>query len=137
YRAEARFLRAFQYWVLMDLFGNPALVTENDPIGDYIPKQIQRADLFNYIESELKGVDSNLVAPRQNEYGRADQAAAWALLARMYLNAEVYLGAGKGRYNDAITYASKVINTGYSLMPSYRNLFTSDNNLDNPEIILP
>lgn len=137
YHAEARFLRAFQYWVLMDLFGNPAFVTENDPIGDYIPKQIQRADLFNYIESELKGVDSNLVAPRQNEYGRADQAAAWALLARMYLNAEVYLGAGKGRYNDAITYASKVLNAGYSLMPNYRNLFTSDNNLNNPEIILP
>ena len=137
YRAEARFLRAFQYWVLMDLFGNPAFVTENDPIGDYIPKQIQRADLFNYIESELKGADSNLVAPRQNEYGRADQAAGWALLARMYLNAEVYLGAGKGRYTDAITYAGKVLSAGYSLMPNYRNLFTSDNNLNNPEIILP
>ena len=137
YRAEARFLRAYQYWVLMDLFGNPAFVTENDPIGDYIPQQIKRADLFNYIESELKGVDSNLVAPRQNEYGRADQAAAYALLARMYLNAEVYLGAGNGRYTDAITYAGKVINAGYSLMPTYRNLFTSDNNVDNPEVILP
>lgn len=137
YRAEARFLRAYQYWVLMDLFGSPAFVTEDNPIGDYIPKQIQRADLFNYIESELKAVDSNLVAPRLNEYGRADQAAAYALLARMYLNAEVYLGAGKGRYADAITYAGKVLNAGYSLMTNYRNLFTSDNNINNPEVILP
>lgn len=137
YRAEARFLRAYQYWVLMDLFGNPPFVTESDPIGKYIPKQIKRADLFNYIESELKGVDSSLVAPRQNEYGRADQAAAWALLARLYLNAEVYLGAGKGRYNDAITYASKVINAGYTLVPHYKNLFLSDNNVNNTEIILP
>ena len=135
YRAEARFLRAFQYWVLMDLFGNPAFVTENDPIGDYIPKQIRRADLFNYIESELKGADSNLIAPRANEYGRADQGAEWALLARMYLNAQVYTGTD--RSTDAITYASKVINAGYSLMQNYRYLFTSDNNINNPEVILP
>jgi len=135
YRAEARFLRAYQYWVLMDLFGNPAFVDENDPVGDYIPKQITRSALFSYIESELKAVDSSLVAPRQNEYGRADQAAEWALLARMYLNAQVYTGTDHS--TDAITYASKVINAGYSLMPNFANLFKSDNNLNNPEIILP
>ena len=55
YRAEARFLRAYQYWVLMDMFGNPPFVTEADPIGKYIPKRISRADLFTYVESELKG----------------------------------------------------------------------------------
>jgi starch-binding outer membrane protein, SusD/RagB family len=137
YRAEARFLRAYQYWVLMDLFGNPPFVTEADPIGKYIPKQIQRADLFTFIESELKSVDSSLVAPHQNEYGRVDQGAEWALLARMYLNAEVYLGTGNGRYTDAITYAAKVINAGYSLMPKFKNLFLSDNNVNNPEVILP
>jgi hypothetical protein len=137
YRAEARFLRAYQYYVLMDLFGNPAFVTENDPVGDYIPKQISRADLFSYIESELKAIDTSLVAPHQNEYARADQAAEWALLARMYLNADVYLGAGNDHYTDAITYAAKVINAGYSLMPDFANLFKSDNNLNNPEIILP
>lgn len=135
YRAEARFLRAYQYWVLMDLFGNPAFVTENDAIGKYIPPQILRADLFKYIESELKDIDADLVAPKQNEYARVDQAADWALLARLYLNAEVYTGTA--RYTDAITYASKVINAGYSLMPHYKNLFTSDNDVNNPEIILP
>jgi starch-binding outer membrane protein, SusD/RagB family len=137
YRAEARFLRAFQYWVLMDLFGSPAFVTENDPVGDYIPKQISRSDLFNYIESELKAIDTSLVAPRQNEYARVDQACEWALLARMYLNADTYLGTGNDHYTDAITYAGKVINAGYSLMPKFRNLFTSDNNVNNPECILP
>src|ERR1700761_6520501 len=83
YRAEARFLRAYQYWILMDLFGSPPFATENDAIGTFIPKQISRSDLFNYIESELRGAaDSGLVAARQNVFGRADQAAAWALLAR-------------------------------------------------------
>lgn len=134
YRAEARFLRAFQYWVVMDLFANPPFVTENDAIGSNLPKQIKRADLFRYVESELKSADSTLAAPRQNEYGRADQAAAWALLARLYLNAAVYTGTE--RYTDAITYASKVINAGYTLMPAYKNLFMGDNNLNNPETIL-
>jgi hypothetical protein len=136
FRAEARFLRAFQYWVLMDLFANPPFVTENDPVGGFLPPQKDRAFLFNYVESELKGADSSLLAPKTNEYGRADQAAEWALLARLYLNAEVYLGTGKGRYSDAITYASKVISAGYQLHPVYKNLFMGDNYKNNPEEIL-
>jgi hypothetical protein len=135
FRAEARFLRAFQYWVLMDLFGRPPFVTENDPIGKYIPKQIERADLFNYVETELKAIDADLVAPRQNEYARADQAAAWALLARVYLNAKVYTGTE--RYTDAITYASKVIGAGYILKSDFKTLFMSDNDEANTEVILP
>lgn len=136
YRAEARFLRAFQYWVLMDNFGNPPFVDENSEIGKTFPKQISRANLFNYIESELKAIDGQLAAPKTNEYGRADQAAAWALLARMYLNAGVYLGGTNTHLNDAITYASKVIAAGYTLNTSYKKLFMGDNNVNNPETIL-
>lgn len=136
YKAEARFLRAYQYSVLMDLFANPPFVDENSPIGSTSPKQISRADLFAYIESELKAIDGLLVKPRQNEYGRADEAADWALQARIFLNAEVYLGTGKGRYTDAMTYADKVISAGYTLLPKYANLFLADNNLNNTEVIL-
>lgn len=135
YRAEARFLRAFQYWVLIDLFANPPFVTDKDPIGKFIPTQISRKDLFAYVESELKAIETDLVPARQNEYTRADQGAAWALLARMYLNANVYTGTP--RYADAITYAGKVIGAGYALMPHYKNLFMADNNVANTEMILP
>src|SRR5882724_256236 len=76
YRTEARFLRAYQYWVLMDAYGNPPFVTENDPIAVGLPKQILRKDLFTYIESELKAIDADLATPKANEYGRADQAGA-------------------------------------------------------------
>ena len=134
YSTEARFLRAYQYWVLMDLFGNPPFVTENDALGSTLPKQISRADLFKYIETELKDIEGSLAAPRTNEYGRADKAAAWALLARMYLNAEVYTGTA--RNSDAIVYAKKVIDAGYSLIPDYRNLMLADNNLNKSEFIL-
>lgn len=134
YRAEARFLRAYQYWVLMDLFGNPPFVDESTPVGKVEPPRIARAELFKYVESELKAIDADLAAPKANEYGRADKAAAWALLARLYLNAKVY--TGQDRYNDAATYAQKVIQSSYNLKTDYAHLFMSDNNLNNPEIIL-
>src|SRR5438477_1376220 len=79
--AEARFLRAYQYSVLMDLFGNPPFVTENDPIGTgFLPTRISRADLFTYIETELKAIEPDLSNTRINEYGRADKVADWALV---------------------------------------------------------
>jgi starch-binding outer membrane protein, SusD/RagB family len=133
YRAEARFLRAYQYWVLMDMFGNPPFVTETSTIGITNPQQIKRADLFKYVESELLGIQDSLIAPRQNEYGRADQAADWSLLSRLYLNAAVYTGTE--RYTDAVTYSEKVINAGFGLNSSYAKLFMGDNNLNNPEAI--
>ena len=136
FRAESRFLRAYQYWVLMDMYGNPAFITENDEVGKVFPKQIQRAELFKYVESELLAIDADLAAPKTNEYGRADKAAAWALLARLYLNAEIYLGTGNAKYTQAITYANKVLTSSYSLMPKYQNLFLADNNVNNPEVIL-
>ncbi len=134
YKNEARFLRAYQYSIVMDLFGNVPFATENDAIGTFLPKQISRADLFTYVESELKAVEPLLLAAKTNEYGRADKAAAWALLARIYLNAQVYTGAA--RWTDAVTYASKVINAGYALVTDYRWLMRADNNKNTSEFIL-
>jgi hypothetical protein len=132
-RAEVRFLRAFNYWVMMDLFGKSTFITENDGIGTFLPKQISRADLFNYIESELKAIDADLAQAKTAEYGRVDQAAAWALLARIYLNASVYTGTPK--YNEAITYAKKVIDAGYGLQQDYYKLFMADNEKCANEIV--
>ncbi|CAN5730944.1 RagB/SusD family nutrient uptake outer membrane protein [soil metagenome] len=134
YRAEARFLRAYQYWVLMDLFANPPFVDENSPIATGLPQQIQRKDLFTYIESELKAIEADLLPAHTNEYARADQGADWALLARLYLNAKVYTGTDKN--TEAITYSQKVLQAGYTLHPVYRELTIADNNLNTDENIL-
>ncbi len=133
YRAEARFMRALSYWHFMDLYGNVPFVTEADPIGAFLPEQIQRADLFNYIESELLTIESTIVPARQNEYGRADQAAVWSLLAKLYLNAEVYTGTG--RYSEVITYTNKVIQAGYSIAQvPYEYLFLADNDSNGSQV---
>ncbi len=132
-RAEARFLRAFNYWVMLDLFGKSTFITEADGIGAFLPKEISRADLFKYVEAELLAIDADLAPAKSIEYGRVDKAAAWALLARLYLNAKVY--TGKERYTDAITYANKVISSGYSLYKSYPGLFMADNDKAKDEFI--
>lgn len=133
-RAEARFVRAFQYWVLMDLYGNPGFVTDTTAIGaGILPSQISRATLFSYVEKELLELETILPAARSNEYGRADRAAAQALLARMYLNAIVYTGTAK--WAEAQTYAKKVIDGGYTLNTDYRQLMLADNNSGNTEAI--
>ena len=134
FRLEARFLRAYQYSMIVDLFGKGPFVTEKDAIGGALPVQKSRTEIFNYVESELKEIEEGLAAPRANEYGRADKGAAWALLARIYLNAEVYTGTA--RFADAMTYSKKVIDAGYTLIPDYRQLMLADNHTNRSEFIL-
>ncbi|MFM2292641.1 MAG: hypothetical protein RIS29_2454 [Bacteroidota bacterium] len=121
-RAEVRFLRAVGYYYLMDMFGN---VPFTEVVSSTLPQQIKRADLFDWIEKELKECESDMYAPRSAPYYRVDKVANWLLLSRMYLNAEVY--TGKARWDDAITYSKKVMDSGYALNPSYKQLFMGDN----------
>ncbi|RRN77171.1 RagB/SusD family nutrient uptake outer membrane protein, partial [Pseudoxanthomonas sp. SGD-10] len=98
-----------------------------------LPKQTNRAELFDYLEAELKAIENELAPAKTNEYGRADQAAAWALLSRIYLNAEVYINTPK--FTEAITYANKIINAGYKLHSNYQELTIADNHLNTDENI--
>jgi hypothetical protein len=128
YNSEARFLRALAYFWQMDLFGNPPFVTEADNVGKFFPKQIKRADLFNYIVTELKAIEPTLGEPGTS-YPQADKAAAWMLLSRVYLNAEVY--TGKAKWDSCVIYSKKVIDSGkYSLATNYRQNFSANNGYD-------
>src|SRR6478609_313215 len=118
YNAEARFVRALAYYHGLDLFGNMPFVTEANQPGAFLPEQVTRAELYAYIESELKVIQNEL-GEAKFEYGRADKAAASMLLAKLYLNAEVYLGAGNKKYTEAITELNKVIASNYSLSPKF------------------
>ncbi|MDP2160795.1 MAG: RagB/SusD family nutrient uptake outer membrane protein, partial [Flavobacterium sp.] len=126
YRAEVRLLRALAYYHLMDLYGKAPFLSENDPVGFVPGPQYNRAQLFDFVESELIAIDDDLKAPRANEHGRVDRAAAWMILAKIYLNAEVYIGVNK--YSDCITQCTKIIGGGFSLAPNYLHNFMADNN---------
>ena len=137
YRAEARFLRALMYQYALDLYRNVPFVNENSPIGNKRPQQIMKADLFKYVETEMKACEADLASPAvgwNDEYGHANKAAVWAALSRLYLNAETYVG--ENRYTDCITYSKKVIGAGYQLEEKYADMFKADND-HSKEMILP
>ena len=145
--AEVRFMRALYYYYLMDMFGNPPFITH---VSSEAPVQASRKEVFDFVESELKDVIGEgegtdvLAAAKTIKYGRADIAAGYMLLMRMYLNAEVYTGTA--RWEDARTYADKAIKSGYSLCTtslngynSYQLLFMGDNDTNGAqdEIVFP
>ncbi|UCC75180.1 MAG: RagB/SusD family nutrient uptake outer membrane protein [Gemmatimonadota bacterium] len=133
YRAEARFLRALSYWHGIDLFGNIPLVTEEHPLGAF-PEQNTRAELFDFAVGELNEIRDDLPEVGAAQYGRADQGALAMLLAKLYMNAEVYVGAD--HYADAFAQIGNVIGGPYSLSADYLSNFLADNHTS-PEIIFP
>ena len=133
--AEVRFIRALNYYYLLDGWGNVPFTTA---ISSDKPTRIQRADLYKWLVDELKNeIEPNLndASPKTSTttgYGRVDKAAAWMLLARLYMNAEVYTGTAD--WANAKTYAKKVIDSPYKLYTTkkgqwsaYQQLFMGDN----------
>lgn len=134
YRAEVRALRAMNYYFMMDLFANVPFLTPEDGVGAFLPEQKGRDFFFPWIESELKACEGNLPVKSASNYGKVTDPVVWMLLAKMYLNAEVYIG--EARYTECLTYLNKIFEAGYSLDDKYSYMFGADNDLS-PEIIFP
>lgn len=133
--AELKMLRALSYFMMMDLYGNVPIDTL---YGDFTPHtNVPRAQVFSFIEKEVKAALPNLSsATGQATYGRANKYTAYALLAKMYLNAEYYTGTQ--RYNDAVVACDNVISSGaYALEPraSYLQMFYPNNGPQTKEFI--
>lgn len=145
-RAEARFMRALHYYYLLDLYGNVSIV---DKISKELSTQSTRSQVFDFIEKELKAIvgeggSNEVLADKRAKYGRADKVAGYMLLARLYLNSAVYTGTA--RWQEAKTYADKVIassyhlnTTGTSTYSAFQLLFMGDNDTNGAqdEILLP
>lgn len=139
--AEVRFIRAYNYFLMLDFFGDPSF---SATISSETPKQAHaynekfeegkeytraellamgREFLFNWVKNELETAEADMLdaQPKTDtdaNYGRADKAAAWILLSRLYLNAGTYLnndGQNNPHWDKALEYAERVINSGYSL----------------------
>ena len=142
YIAEARVLRAIAYYHAIDNFGNVPFADETAMVGVF-PSQISRAELFNWLETELKDLidGSDLAAPRANGYARADKGVAKFLLAKLYLNAGVFTGTAM--YDKCATVLADIMDDGYSLhttangstFSAYQDLFLADNHTCTDEII--
>ncbi|MEP1601372.1 RagB/SusD family nutrient uptake outer membrane protein [Ekhidna sp.] len=127
YVAEARFLRALSYWHALDLFRTIPLITDEDGVGAFLPEQATPQETFDFIESELLAIEDLLPDPGDvTYYPRATKGAAQMLLAKLYLNAQVYTGTA--RFDEAAAYTNSVIaHSSYGLEPNYDHLFLADN----------
>lgn len=136
--AEVRFLRALDYYELLDMFGNVGFV---DHVGAN-KVQWTRKQLYDWIDKEVNEIEPSLSEARPKSssdplYGRVDKASAWMLLARLYLNAQVYTGTPQ--WQKALQEAQNVINSSYKLYTTsktdpdgqtwsaYQQLFMGDN----------
>ena len=143
--AEIRFIRALNYYLLMDAFGR---VPFAESLGN--PAIYTRQQMYEWLEKELvENVEPNLSNAKAKKssdagYGRVDKAAAWMLLARLYLNAEVYVGTPQ--WAKAAEYAKKIMDSDYRLntqgvngWSAYQMLFMGDNGETNAayEAIFP
>jgi len=129
--AELKVLRALFYIQLMDIFGNVPIVTSFEVTEP--PTNSSRTEVFNFIESDiLANIDLLTEQNGGAAYGRINKWTAHAMLTKLYLNAEVYTGTP--RWNDVITQADAVINSGnFALESNYFANFnaTNDNSSEN------
>ncbi len=148
-RAEVRFIRALMNYYFIDLYGKAPF---KDTFNSNLPVEKSRSEMFDYVVAELKSISDGSskeqlldFAGDDNNYGRADKVAANLLLARLYLNSEVY--TGKAQWTEAKTYADKVIASKYKLnttelngYSAYEQIFMGDNGENSnarQEIIFP
>ncbi|MBL4904471.1 MAG: RagB/SusD family nutrient uptake outer membrane protein [Flavobacteriaceae bacterium] len=124
--AELRGIRAYYYYVLLDMFGNVPIVTNYDV--SELPANSTRKQVFEFVESELNDITADL--PGGAVWGKLTQNVANTILARLYLNAEIFTGTP--RWQDCINTCNKV--TNYVLEPNYFTNFLIQNEVSRETI---
>lgn len=125
--AELKSIRAYYYYLLLDMFGNVPIVTSFE--DQSLPSNSTREEVYNFVESELLAAVPHL---RPNVvYSKFTKNVAYSLLARLYLNSEVYVG--RARWQDCIDMCQNV--TGHSINNDYFANFATENQGSN-EIVL-
>lgn len=132
--AEASVIRCYAYWCMIDLFGRGPWIDESSVTGD-IPPTYDRTQLFNAVVDELKTYIPDVKPAAEQEYGRVSREAAYMLLAKLYLNAEVYTGTAMWR--ECADACKQVLSTGIKLAKEYKYLFCASNDryVGNGEIL--
>ena len=139
--AEVRVIRAYNYFLMLDFFGDPAFVEKSSSESPYQAHtynskfdanktytraellQLGREFLFNWVKDELLAAEPDLLEAKPEkdndpDYGRIDKGTCWLLLSRLYLNAGTYLnndGQDNPYWDKALEYAENVINSQYAL----------------------
>ena len=132
--AEARTLRALSYYHMIDIFGRGPWTTEASTVGA-TPPTYDRTQLFDAVVADLADAIPSLVPASQQIYGRVSREAGYMLLAKLYLNSEVYTGVA--RWQECANACNEIRKTIDTLAPTYKYLFcaTNDKYVGNGEIL--
>jgi len=128
--AEMKLYRAICYWHLLDFYRD---VPITESLTEINPETVDRKEVFNYIEKEIKENINALSEDKVTTYGRISKWGAYALLARLYLNAEIYTGTA--RLDDCITACNEVAKGGFTLDTNWNDPFKADNDKNSKENI--
>jgi len=129
--AELKAVRALAYYLLLDNHGNVPIVTDFKDVN--LPKQSTRKEVYDFVVKELIDAMPYLSENATTTYGQLNKWGAKALLAKIYLNAQVYTGIPQ--WEKAIEQADEVIESGkYVLDANYSDIFTWTN-FNSKEII--
>ncbi len=133
-KSEIRVLRALSYYHMMDIFGRGPWSTENDKVG-VTPPTLTRQEMFPLVVDELLDAIPGVRPAAQQTYGRVSREAAYMLLAKLYLNAEVYTGTAM--WNECAAACQEILKTINTLAPEYKYLFCGSNDkyVGNGEIL--
>ena len=125
--AEMKLLRASFYWILCDLYGNVPIVDSFDVPEGFLPQQNTRKEVYDFIIKDLiENIPLVSEESNQTTYGKFNKWAGLSLLAKMYLNAEVY--SGTAEWNNCIETCNTIINSGkFSLESNQKNVFITEN----------
>lgn len=129
YVSEIRTIRAYLYYIMSDLFGDMPLLKNEvlDPLN--LPARSSRTEVMDFVISELNDVKDKLPDGGDDSwFPRMTKQTAEALLARVYLNAEVYYG--KAMYDKCLELCNSIISSGkYKLVDDYYDNFKVDNHI--------
>lgn len=129
--SELEVLRGLLYLWLIDAYGNVPIITENTE--DTTPPTNSRLEVFNFIESSILDNMDNLIQERT--FGTVNFYVAQAMLAKLYINAEVYTGTP--RWQDAADAVSVIQDAGlYSLEPNFFSNFSTNNSGSSENILV-
>ncbi|QEC52762.1 putative outer membrane starch-binding protein [Anseongella ginsenosidimutans] len=133
--AEIRGMRAYWYYMLLDYFGNVPIVTDFE--NTELPSTNSRKEVYEFVVSELNAIKDIVrsdVTPAS--YGKVTQGFVYTLLAKMYLNAEVWNPEGGAKWQECIDACNKVMELDYILEPDWKTNFIVQNE-NSKEIIFP
>lgn len=103
--SELKVLRAYHYMKIMELWGNvPIVTTVGQPLN---PPQSSQKEVFEFVQNELEENVPKLTPYSEALIGRVSQAAGYAMLSELYLNAEKW--AGKPMWDECIAASDKII----------------------------